>query len=303
VTRSLTPAPSRARAADGGRASRRRLAALALALLGCRPGAEADVPAGDVALPPLPVVDHGEPPPYAGAWVGPELSLSFVGPWVLVRPSGPEGEQAAPIELRVTVERREGDAFALRTSIAGVLPADFLRPTDWTMLVEEGQLAIAMGDEPLTAYTPPQSEAPDPLLGPAMLDELELPEELVMADAVACLEFAGDRCAEIEADGPLAAGCREMHWAACVAHLGPVSPDPTVRAAKIAARRIHIHALSLRFTAALLEAADPAQHAAAEALHHRAQTSATKMLDELRRDGPLPQDDPHLPGLLAALEP
>ncbi|PRQ05806.1 hypothetical protein ENSA5_01260 [Enhygromyxa salina] len=49
--------------------------------LGCRPRSSS-TPAEAVAAP---AVDHGEPLPYHGTWVGPELT--FAGPWVLVRPT------------------------------------------------------------------------------------------------------------------------------------------------------------------------------------------------------------------------
>jgi hypothetical protein len=280
------------------------LACLALSLslslsLGCRPNASTPPEPG----PALPVVERDgqlDTPPFAGTWVGPEFTLSFVGAWVLVRPSGDPQKKHAPIELRVTIERTAGDAFALQTSLAGVLPADFLRPPDWTLLIEDGQLALAMGDEPLAAYV----AQPDPsmiLRGPTMLDELELPTELVMADAIACLEVAGDLCTELESGGPIAVGCRELQWATCVSQLGQPPVDPVARAAWVAARQIHAHTLTLRFSAALLAAAREREQAPAQALHARARSLAEDMLATLRRDGPLPESDPHLAELLSLL--
>jgi hypothetical protein len=279
----------------GDRADSRACVLLCLAL-GCRPGASTHEPG-----PALPIVERDGPigaPPFAGTWVGPELTLSFVGPWVLIRPSG--GPQQAPIELRATIERAAGDAYALETSLADVLVADFLRAPDWTLLIEDGQLAIAMGDEPLTAYVA-QPDASSMLHGPSMLDELELPTELVMADAIACLELAGDRCAALESDGPIAAGCRELQWATCIAWLGPPPVDPVARSAWTSARNIHQHTLTLRFCVALLAAAREHERAAAQALHARARANAEQMLDSLRLDGPLPESDPHLAELLALL--
>lgn len=270
--------------------------------LGCRPSGT-QAPAVGPALPDLPDLpgierDEIRTPPFAGTWVGPEFTLSFIGPWVLIRPSG--DPRQAPIELRATILRAAGDAFALETGLAGVLPADFLRAPDWTLLIEDGQLALTMGDEPLTAYVA-QPDASMILHGPVMLDELELPTELVMADAIACLELASDVCTELEADGPVAAGCRELQWATCVSQLGPAPVDPVARAAWTSARRIHMHTLTLRFSAALLAAAKLPERAAAEALHARARASAEQMLDSLRRDGPLPESDPHLAELLTRL--
>ncbi|PRQ07166.1 hypothetical protein ENSA7_31810 [Enhygromyxa salina] len=245
--------------------------------------------------------------PYTGTWIGPALTLSFVGPWVIVRPTHAEPGQA-PIELRVRVERREGDAFALQTSVAGVLPADFLRPADWTMLVEDQQLAIAMGDEPLTAYVhDPRAVAA--MTGPTMLDQITLPEQVPMADAVACLEQASSRCRALEAGGPLAGGCRELAWATCVAALGPLtradsggdSADPTVRAAWSHARMIDELALTLRYAKQLERAADVSQRDHARAVYVRALERAATQLDELTDDGPL-ADHPMLAELLDALQ-
>lgn len=235
----------------------------------------------------LPIVDRAEPP-FAGTWVGPELTLSFVGDWVLVRPSAEP--EAAPIELRVEIERHEGDAFALRTSLAGVLDADFLRAPDWTLLIEAGQLAIAMGDEPLEAYVA-QVDAPAMLRGPSMVGELALPEELRMADAIACLEMATDECAALEANGPIAVGCRDLQWGICIEQLGPVPVDPVERAGWLAAGQIRAHALVLRFCAAMGDAG----------VFERARASAGEMLARLRKDGPLPEGVPHLAELVALL--
>jgi hypothetical protein len=278
----------------------RRVACVLLCLaLGCRPSGT-NSPEPGPALPDLPLVERDElhTPPFVGTWVGPEFTLSFIGAWVLIRPSG--DPQQAPIELRATIERAAGDAFALATSLAGALPADFPRASDWTLVIEDGQLALTMGDEPLTAYVA-QPDARMILHGPSMLDELELPTELVMADAIACLELAGDLCTALEADGPPAAGCRELQWSTCVSQLGPVPVDPVARAAWTSAGRIHMHTLTLRFCAALLAGAGEHERAAAEALLTRARTSAEQMLDSLRRDGPLPESDPHLAELLARL--
>lgn len=267
---------------------------LAAALLGCRP------PAAGPIEPTLPSVDAAQPV-YAGAWIGPELSLHFVGPWVFVRPTA--DPSAAPIELRATVERESGDAHALRTSLASVWPASFLRPSDWTLLVEDGQLAIAMGDEPLTAYV--HADAPPLLRGPVMLDEL-LPaaglDEPGMADGVACLELANDRCVELEAGASLVAGCRELEWTLCATTLTPLPADPIERAAELSARRIHARTLELRFAEAVVSAAPAELRGAAEALRERVRASARATLDDIARDGPLPSDDPHLAELLARLE-
>ncbi|KIG12892.1 hypothetical protein DB30_00913 [Enhygromyxa salina] len=282
--------------------------ALATALglgLGCRQRDDASTV--DPALASAATIEQVPPIPYAGTWIGPALTLSFVGPWVFVLPTHAEPGQA-PIELRATVERREGDAFALRTSVAGLLPADFLRPTDWTMLVEDGQLAIAMGDEPLTAYLRDEATAP-PLLGPTMLDELELPAQVSMASAVACLEQASSRCAALEAGGPLAAGCRELTWATCVAGLPP-SPaadaptdwaDPTVRATWERARTIDELQLTLRYAERLDQAADPSQRSEARAVYVRTLELVATTLEALAHDGPL-TDDPALTDLRAAIQ-
>ena len=292
-----------------------RALALSLALLACLgchrdEGTSADPEARALVPAPLPV-DHGPAPAYAGTWVGPALTLTFVGPWVIVRPTG-AGPEQAPIELRVEVERAQGDAYALRTSLGARLPADFLRPPDWTMLVEEGQLAIAMGDEPLTAYLP-EPEASAPLLGPAMLEAFEpgappadaasaaqASEEAPLADALACLELAGAVCAELEDAGPLAAGCRELHWVACMDALGPSPVDPVARAARAASQKLAFASVGLRFADSLRHAAPAPRRALATALYARALERAQGVLDELAEDGPLPEL-PELPGLLAAL--
>jgi hypothetical protein len=122
-----------------------------------------------------------------------------------------------------------------------------------------------------------------------------------MADAIACLELAGDLCGELEADGPIAAGCRELQWSTCVSQLGPAPVDPVARAAWTSARSIHMHTLTLRFAAALLAGAREHERGAAEALHARARANAERLLDSLRRDGPLPDSDPHLAELLSLL--
>jgi hypothetical protein len=255
--------------------------------MACRPGATAKP--SEVG-PELPIVDRADPP-FAGTWVGPELTLSFVGEWVLVRPSGEPGVK--PIELRVFIERHESDAFALQTSLAGVLAADFLRAPDWVLLIEGGQLVLAMGDEPLQAYVI-QADAEEMLRGPSMLGEIQLPVELRMADAIACLEVAGDRCADLEAEGPIAIGCRELQWGICVEQLGPVPIDPVERAAWTTAGKIRAHALELRYCAAVVEAANDGDRAAAQGLLERARVSANATVARLREDGPLPEGDPHL---------
>jgi hypothetical protein len=270
--------------------------------LGCHAPTLATTEPGP-AIEPAPIVEPDAALPYAGTWIGPALTLSFAGPWVLVWPTDHAPGQA-PIELRADIERREGDAFALRTSVARVLPSDFLRPTDWTMLVEDGQLAIAMGDEPLTAYVLDPDAAP-PLVGPTMLDALTLPEQVLMADAVACLEQASSRCAELEADGPLTAGCRELAWVSCVADLAPDPgldlADPTTRAAWAQSRLIHEFALTLRFTEQLVQSVSPGRQPHARAVHLRSLERIAAGLDQLTSEGPL-ADHVELPGLRAALQ-
>jgi hypothetical protein len=275
--------------------------AIALGIAGCR----ADPSAGPSEAPvleavevdPPPPVDH-EPPAYAGVWIGPELQLMFAGPWVLIGPREP-GPGAQPIELRASVERREGDAYALRTSVADRYAGDFVRPSDWTLLVEAEALALAMGDEPLTAYEP----APDTpmLIGPVMLGELAIPETIAPELLLACVEFASQRCRALEAEGPRALGCREALWATCVAHDTHTVADPTLRAAITTARSIHAELITLRFCAGLLAAAPDAIRPAAAALHQRARDHAQTELAQLRAAGPLPSDDPHLRELEAIL--
>jgi hypothetical protein len=251
-------------------------------------------------LPPPPPVDHGPPPAYAGTWIGPQLQLTFAGPWVLLGPrvAGP-GSQ--PIELRVTVERREGEAYALRTSVAEQLTGDFVRPSDWTLLVEADGLALAMGDEPLTTYAPALDDDAPALIGPAMLAEIAIPEDIGPELLLACIEVASQRCRALEAEGPRALGCREALWATCVAHDTHTVADPTVRAAIATARTIDAERITLRFCAGLLAAAPRSSRAAAEALDQRARDHARATLEQLRAAGPLPSDDPHLRELEAML--
>jgi hypothetical protein len=291
ATPSLTRAPSRARAVDPVRRLSSTLA-LALALaLGCKPEASPPAPRE-----PPPIVDYGSARPYWGVWTGPELQLSFAGPWVLIAPRE-GGPGAQPIELRAAVERQEGDAFALRTSVAERYAADFVRPSDWTLLVEAGELALAMGDEPLEPYL----ASDEPLLaGPVLLDTLAIPDEIASVDVLACLEHASQLCRALEAEGPRAAGCREAQWGVCVAHLDRGLADPTERAANAVARAIHESQVALRYCEGLLHAAPAELRPEATALHRRALERAAEQLARLRADGPLPSD-PHLPELLAAL--
>ena len=278
-------------------------AALALVGLGCRAGHDqgassaAPSPASTHAtvvelVPPLPV-DHGQAPAYAGEWIGAELRLTFAGPWVLVGPVA-AGPGAQPIELRVTVERREGDAYALRTSVADHYAGDFVRPSDWTLLIEDGAIAVAMGDEPLTSYVRAATDVA-PLLGPAMLAELPIPDTIAAEQVLACVELASQRCRALEAEGPHALGCREAVWATCVAYDPRGAADPTVRAAIDTARRVDVERVVVRFALAVHAATpdDPAAHAVVE----RARTQAREALTKLRADGPLPSDDPHLAAL------
>ncbi|HLT35146.1 MAG TPA: hypothetical protein VK034_02650, partial [Enhygromyxa sp.] len=278
--------------------NRYRQAWLVLALaLGCRP--EPSPTATREPSPsrePPPLVDHGSARPYWGVWTGPELQLSFAGPWVLIAPRE-GGPGAQPIELRATVERQQGDAFALRTSVAGRYAADFVRPSDWTLLVEAGELALAMGDEPLAAYLAIDQPL---LIGPALLDAVAIPDAIAGEDVLACLERASEICRALEAEGPRAVGCREAQWAVCVAHLERGHADPTVRAANAAARTIHESHAAIRYCEGLQAAAPAELQAEARALHGRALARAAEQLARLRDDGPLP-DDPHLPTLLAAL--
>ena len=273
---------------------------LLLSAPGCRPdGATTTTPAPAVEAPPP--VDHGPPPPYAGTWQGPSLRLSFAGPWVLVEPVDPPGQ--VPIELHLTVERREGDAFALRTSIAGVMPSDFLRPTDWTLLVEDGALAIAMGDEPLESYVAVPSDArPETrplLLGPSLLHELPLPEQLPFAAASSCLELASLGCGALEAEGPRAAGCREALWAACVGHV--LTADETPTPGSTGRLVIRTQTALLRFSSGLLAACPDDRRAEANAFHRRTLQAAAAALREREQAGELPSDDPALPRLMAML--
>jgi hypothetical protein len=264
---------------------------LALALA-CTPDASSTV-----TREPAPIVDHGPARAYWGTWIGPELRVSFAGPWVLIAPRE-LGPGAQPIELRATIEREQGDAFALRTSIAERYAADFVRPSDWTLLVEAGELALAMGDEPLAAYL----ASDEPLLtGPVMLDALTIPEQLAPEQVLACLEHASELCRAIEAEGPHAAGCREAQWGVCVAHLDLGQPDPTIRAATAIAWSIHESHTLVRFAEGLRTAAPAELRVEAEALHTRALEHAARQLERLREDGPLPSSDPRLPDLLAAL--
>lgn len=246
---------------------------------------------------PAPAVDHGPARDYWGTWIGPELRVSFAGPWVLIAPRE-LGPGAQPIELRAAIERQQGTAFALRTSIAERYAADFVRPSDWTLLVENGELALAMGDEPLAPYL----ASDEPLLvGPVMLDTITIPDDIAPQYVLACLERASELCRAIEAEGPHAVGCREAQWGVCVAHLDPGQPDPTVRAATAIARAIHESHTLVRFAEGLLAAAPAELRSHAKALHARALEHAAEQLERLREDGPLPSSDPHLPDLLAAL--
>jgi hypothetical protein len=271
---------------------------LALALA-CKPGASIPREPDQqepVQREPLPLVDHGTARPYWGTWIGPELRVSFAGPWVLIAPRE-LGPGAQPIELRATVEREEGDAFALWTSVAERYAADFVRPSDWTLLVETDALALAMGDEPLAPYL----ASDEPLLvGPALLETIPIPKDIAPQDVLACLERASEVCRALEAEGPLAAGCREAQWGVCVAHLDPGQPDPTIRAATAIARTIHESYIAVRFGEGLHANAPAELQAEAAALHTRALERAAEQLARLREDGPLPSD-PSLPDLLAAL--
>lgn len=257
--------------------------ALVLTAIGChREAAPTPAPTPELE-PPLPV-EHGPAMPYVGTWVGPKLRLQFAGRWVLVEPAERAPGQA-PIELRVAIERREGDnAFALQTSIAGVMPADFLRPGDWTMLVEEGALALAMGDEPLERYERVAELAP--LVGPALIDPAALPEIASFEHSIACLEFAGSQCGSFEAEGPRALGCREAVWAACIDHPDAIvsghvderAAAPMLLAAMLAA---------LRWSTGLEAAAPVDQREAAKTLHDRVLARALALVDTLIERGAL----------------
>jgi len=268
------------------------LALVALTLLSCR-REPVESPSAALELePPLPV-EHGPAMPYTGSWVGPELRLQFAGRWVLVEPAQPQPGQA-PIELRVAIERREGErAFALRTSIAGVMPVDFLRPSDWTMLVEDDALALAMGDEPLERYD--AVEALEPLVGPASIDPNTLPESAPLELEIACLELASSQCGGFEAEGPRAFGCREVVWATCVAH--PRAFDSARAGGELderaAAPMLLASALAtVRWSTGLEAAAPPAQRQAAAALRDRVLGSALALLEGLVERGTLPALDP-----------
>lgn len=196
-----------------------------------------------------------------------------------------------PIELRVEVERSEGQAFALRTSVAGRWPADFLRPTDWTLLVEDGELALAMGDEPLEAYVavdPQNQPRPPALLGPAMLDELALPEQLPFAEASACLELASLSCAGFESEGPRVAGCREALWGACVEQLASAG----VEGLESPQLLVHSELVALRFALGLRRAPGDEDREAREDFFARVEAGARETLDALAAAGQLPTDHP-----------
>lgn len=247
---------------------------LAPTLVACRPEAtpETQPPAAAQVDP----IDHGPPLPFAGSWAGPQLRVEFGGSWVLVEPRERAPGQA-PIELRVTVERREGDAaFALRVAIAGAMPADFLRPGDWTLLVEPGGLALAMGDEPLESYV--RVEAPAPLVGPRLVEPSSLPRELAFELAIACLELAGTQSAGFEHEGPHALGLREALWAACVEQGEGLAATPSPARARL---QLDMMVAALRWSSALMAAAAPAQRDASEALHARVLTHAHELLDTL----------------------
>jgi hypothetical protein len=258
--------------------------ALVLALASCR-REPAEPPPEPELEPPLPV-EHGPAMPYAGTWVGPKLRLEFAGRWVLVEPV--EGGQP-PLELRVAIERREGEnAFALQTSIAGVMPVDFLRPGDWTMLVEDGALALAMGDEPLERYE--RVEVTPTLIGPALIDPEALPNTVMLEFNIACLNFAGTQCAAFEAEGPRAVGCREAVWATCVAHpnaIGPGELDERASAPMLLAAML----ASLRWSSGLQASAGPEQRDAARALHDRVLDGAATLIDVLTERDALPVQD------------
>lgn len=265
---------------------RSRLAPLVLVFLGCAcvtgsgRGAEPERAAADA-----PPIEHGAALPFWGTWTGPELRLSFAGPWVLVEPAQ-ASPGAAPIELRVEVLRREGEAaFALETSVAGLAPADFLRPTDWVLLVEADALALAMGDEALQSYAAAgdAAERAPALVGPSLLHELPLPEELPFAELTACLELAATTCAALEgpAPAPRAAGCREAMWSRCAGHGLDPHAGSSVGGDLLALGLAHT---GLRYAAGL-ERHGPAEgpaRAAIEALVGRASARATQACAEVR---------------------
>jgi hypothetical protein len=273
---------------------------LALALPGCR-RESAEPPEPTPALEPPPPVDHGPTMPYAGTWVGPKLRLEFAGRWVLVEPAE-AGPNQAPLELRVAIERREGDnAFALQTSIAGVMPVDFLRPGDWTMLVEDGALALAMGDEPLERYE--RVEATPTLIGPALIDPAALPQTVVFELSVACLEFAGSQCAAFEAEGPRAVGCREAVWASCIAHpeaLGSGSAEVDERAS--APMLLAAMLASLRWSSGLEAGAPSTQREAARAVHDRVLARGVALVKVLIERDALPVGESSYAPVLVYLE-
>ncbi len=266
-----------------------RVLVLALLALGCRP-AEVDSTPPERAHAIAPV-EH-EQLPFVGSFVGPTLRLEFGGAWVLVEPAEPAPGQA-PIELRVEVVRREGDAFALRTSIAGAMPADFLRPPDWTLLVEDGALALAMGDEPLESYVRDPGR-PSALIGPVLVEPL--PDALPFEHAIACLELASMRCAALEQDGPRGLGCREALWSACVAH--PAEPSATSNAATML---VHVELQALRWAEAVQAAAPLDQRELADALHRRALVDALGLIRGLSERDELDSRDEHVQGLLTRL--
>ncbi|MFV8755491.1 hypothetical protein ACNOYE_33500 [Nannocystaceae bacterium ST9] len=276
--------------------------ALASTLIACRPAASEPPREPEPTLEAPPPVDHGPTMPYAGTWIGPKLRLEFAGRWVLVEPAEPAPGQA-PLELRVVIERREGEfAFALQTSIAGAMPVDFLRPGDWTMLVEDGALALAMGDEPLERYE--RVDAPPTLIGPALVDPATLPEALVFERAIACLEFAGSQCASFEAEGPRAVGCREALWAACVDHpealIAAESGEPVDERAS-APMLLAAMAAALRWSAGLEASARDDRREPAKALRARVLAGASTLVELLGERGALPQADPSVEVIRAHL--
>lgn len=245
---------------------------LALALAACRPATHET--ATPTPAQPRPVaIDHGPPLPFAGTWEGPLLRLEFGARWVLVEPRERVPGQA-PIELRVEIERREGEAaFALRVAIAGAMPADFLRPGDWTLLVEPSGLALAMGDEPLESYV--RVAAPAPLVGPLLVEPSTLPRSLPLEPAIACLELAGTQSAAYEHEGPHALGLREALWAACVEHVEGLVPEPGPAQARL---QLAMMLAALQYSSSVVAAATPTQRDAGEALHARVLDHARELL-------------------------
>jgi hypothetical protein len=247
---------------------------LVLALAACRPAPhETSAP-----TPPRPspiAIDHGPPLPFAGTWEGPLLRVEFGGRWVLVEPRERVPGQA-PIELRVEIERREGEAaFALRVAIAGAMPADFLRPADWTLLVEPAGLALAMGDEPLESYV--RVDAPAPLVGPLLVEPSSLPRTLPIEPAIACLELAGTQSAAYELEGPRALGLREALWAACVEHVEGLVPAAAPARARL---QLDMMLAALQYSSSVLAASSsrPDRRDASEALHARVLAHARELL-------------------------